>query len=120
MKRFLKLFRLEREERLPALVMLLFFVALTTVFVVHYYPYFSDFSYKGGNPFHHHQSLEHIPHYRFPPSAAGVHAFPPPCAEPLAVSRDGIELRAVCDSRSVAVLGTLCVHLPAADFPSCP
>ena len=54
MKRFLKLFRLEREERLPALVMLLFFVALTTVFVVHYYPYFSDFSYKGGNPFFRH------------------------------------------------------------------
>ena len=54
MKRFLKLFRLEREERLPALVMLLFFVALTTVFVIHYYPYFSDFSYKGGNPFFRH------------------------------------------------------------------
>ena len=54
MRRLLRLFQLDKEERWLAILLLLFFIALTAIFLTHYYPHFSNFEYTHGNPFFRH------------------------------------------------------------------
>ena len=54
MRRLLRLFQLDKEERWLAILLLLFFIALTAIFLTHYYPHFSNFEDTHGNPFFRH------------------------------------------------------------------